>query len=234
MTAPLHLRRWPVLLACAAAGGLAVPLDLVATPAAAAVGGVLGLAGLRVWRWSRLPVSNGRGVSGAHGRAVQSAVWFGLGVTVGLVLLGVIRFVVEPAVPAAGARLAVAATVPLWHRLIIIYVAAVSEEVIFRLLLLSLVAGLAARVFRMAGAAPDRRSMWAANVVAALAFGAVHLPSWSAVGPLSAGLAVIVVTLNAVGGLVFGHAFVTRGIVAAMWAHAGADVAMQLIGPLTR
>ena len=40
-------------------------------------------------------------------------------------------------------------------------------------------------------------------------------------------------TLNAVGGLVFGYVFVTLGIVTAMWVHAGADCAIQLIGPLT-
>jgi hypothetical protein len=51
---------------------------------------------------------------------------------------------------------------------------------------------------------------------------------------LSLGLALIVLTLNGPGSAVFGYVFVTRGIVAAMWADAGADVATQLIGPLTR
>jgi hypothetical protein len=35
------------------------------------------------------------------------------------------------------------------------------------------------------------------------------------------------------GGVAFGYVFVTRGIVPAMFAHAGADCAIQLIGPLT-
>jgi hypothetical protein len=223
-----------MLLSCAAAGGLAVPFDPVATPAAAAAGGLLGLVGLCACRWSRLPCSDGRDVSEAQVRMVQPAIWMGLGLAVGLVVLAVIRFAIEPVVPAAGARLAAAAATPLWHRVVIIYVAAVSEEVLFRLLLLSLVAGLAARAFRPAGTAPSNNITWAANVISALAFGAVHLPAWSTLGPLGAGLTVMVLSLNGLGGLVFGYAFVTRGIVAAMWAHAGADVAMQLIGPLTR
>jgi hypothetical protein len=33
---------------------------------------------------------------------------------------------------------------------------------------------------------------------------------------------------------VSGYLFVTRGIIAAIWAHAGADIATQLVGPLTR
>jgi len=56
---------------------------------------------------------------------------------VGLLLLAVMRLMIEPAIPAAGARLAAAAALPLWRRVVIIYVAAVSEEINFRLLLLS-------------------------------------------------------------------------------------------------
>jgi hypothetical protein len=40
----------------------------------------------------------------------------------------------------------------------------------------------------------------------------VHLPSWG--GTLSFGLALAVITLNAVGGVVLGYMFVNRGIVA--------------------
>jgi hypothetical protein len=158
----------------------------------------------------------------------------GLGLLVGLVLLGAIRLAIEPALPAIGARMAAAGALPLWRRVLIIYVAAVTEELVFRLLLLSLLAGLAARLFRLAGQTPTPAVVWAANGLSALAFAAVHLPSWSAIGPLSVGLALSVLALNAVGGIVFGHVFVTRGIVAAMWAHAGADCALQIIGPLTR
>jgi hypothetical protein len=51
----------------------------------------------------------------------------------------------------------------------------------------------------------------------AFAFAAVHLPAWTTVGPLSPGLALMVMILNSLGGLVFGYVFVTRGIVAAIW-----------------
>jgi hypothetical protein len=234
MSAPLF-RRWRLfLLVCAIAGGLAVPLDPVATPAAGVVAGLLGLAGLHVWRWSRLPSLAVWDGSDARDCFVRPAAWLGLGLVVGLLILGVLRLAIEPAIPAAGARLAAVAAVPLWRRVLVIYVAAVSEEVIFRLVLLSLVAGLVTRLFRMAGRVPGRNVAWAANGVSALAFAAAHLPAWYAVGPLSAGLALIVLVLNGAGGAVFGYLFVTRGIIAAVWAHAGADIATQLIGPLSR
>jgi hypothetical protein len=157
----------------------------------------------------------------------------GLGLLVGLGALAVIRLVIEPAIPAAGARIAAAAALPLWRRVAIIYVAAVGEELVFRLILLSLIAGIVVRLVRRAEQGPGRRIIWVANGLSALAFAAVHLPAWSAMGPLSLGLALMVLTLNGLGGLVFGYVFVKHGIAAAMWAHAGADCAVQLIGPLT-
>jgi hypothetical protein len=48
---------------------------------------------------------------------------------------------------------------------------------------------------------------------------------------LALGLAVVI--LNGLGGVLFGYLFVARGIAAAMWAHAGANCAIHVIGPLT-
>jgi membrane protease YdiL (CAAX protease family) len=47
---------------------------------------------------------------------------------------------------------------------------------------------------------------------------------------MSLGLALVVLILNGLGGIVSGYVFVTRGIVAAMLAHADADCAIQLVG----
>lgn len=229
---PVHTRAF--LLVCALAGGLAVPLHPLASPVSTAVGGLLGLLGLRVWRWSGLPDSIGAEAPRGLARLVQPALSMGCGLLVGLVLLGVIRLAIEPSFPAAGARIAAAGALPLWRRLAIIYVAAVGEELVFRLVLLSLIAGAAARLLRPRDGAANRGIVWGATFLSALAFASVHLPAWSAVGTLTTALALIVLALNGLGGLVFGYLFVRRGIAAAMWAHAGADCAIQLIGPLTR
>jgi hypothetical protein len=234
MTAPLPVQTRSFLLVCALAGGLAVPVHAVASPVSATIAGLLGLLGLRVWRWSGLPDSIRAEAPGGFARFVQPALWLGLGLMVGLVLLAVIRLVIEPGLPAAGARIAAAGALPLWRRAAIIYVAAVGEEILFRLLLLSFIAGVGVRLLRPADGAANPGIVWGATLLSALAFAAVHLPAWSAAGTLTAGLALMVLTLNGLGGLVFGYLFVKRGIVAAMWAHAGADCAIQLIGPLTR
>ena len=212
-----------LVLVFAIAGALSVPFHPIATPMAAVIAAALGFAGLRVWRWSRLPQP-------MRGEGKRAPLWLALGLCVGLILLAVIRLLVEPVLPAIGARMAVAGTLPVWRRILIIYVAAVGEELIFRLLLLSAVAGVLARLPRPASRIGATR-VWIANAISALAFAAVHLLSWTA--GTSPALPMTVVALNLVGGLVLGYVFATRGIVAAMWTHAGADSAIQLIGPLT-
>ena len=233
MTAPLPVSTWAFVAVCALAGALAVPVGVIASPVSTLVAGLVAFLGLRLWRWSELPGSLKTEAPAGFERVVRHAGSLGLGLILGLLLLGVIRLVIEPIVPAAGARIAAAAALPIWRRVVIIFVAAVSEELVFRLVLLSVVTGLTMRLLRHAGRRPGRGVAWGAIGLSAFAFAAVHLSAWSAVGPLSLGLVLMVLTLNGLGGVVFGYVFVTRGIVAAIWAHAGADCAIQLIGPLT-
>lgn len=221
-------------LACVIAGGLAVPLHPIATPVSAAVGGILGLLGLCVWHWSGLPrLLTSQGSRGAS-RLMALVLWWGVGLALGLLLLLVMRTVIEPRVPSIGARIAAAGELPIWRRVLVIYVAAVGEEVVFRLLLLSLIAGLTVRLVKPWGDVTSGKAVWCANILAALLFAAAHLPAWAGIGHLAIGLVLCVMALNAVAGLVLGYAFVTRGIVAAMWAHAGGDCAVQLLGPLMK
>lgn len=202
-----------------------MPLHPVTTAVSAGIAGGIGVLGPRVWRWSRLPQP-------IRPESHRPLWWVALGLVVGLLLLTAIRLVIEPVLPSIGARIAVAGTVPIWRRVLIIYVAAVGEELVFRLLLFSVIAGVLVRLRRSA-TEPTGADVWTANALSALAFAAVHLPAWSAGAATDAVLAVAVVTLNVLGALVLGYIFATRGIVAAIWTHAGADSAIQLIGPLT-
>ena len=230
-TAATPYGRAALVAASVVAGALAVPPHPVATPLCAAAFGLFALFGLFVWRWSRLPLVR-LAASGGMSRLVRPAICIGAGLGVGLLILAVMRIVIEPAVPAIASRIAAAGALPVWRRVAIIYVAAVGEELIFRLFLLSAVAGVAARLFAHSRDAPAPAAVWTAISLSALLFAAAHLPSWSG---LSSGVVVplLVMALNAAGGIVLGYVFATRGIVAAMWVHAGADCAIQLIGPLT-
>jgi membrane protease YdiL (CAAX protease family) len=220
------------LAVCATAGGLAVPPHAVATPVAAAATALLGILGLRTWGWSRLPLPTSAPRSLSE-RFVHAILWMGVGLGMGLVLLAVIRLVIAPLLPEIGVRIARAGTLAVWRRVIIIYVAAVAEEILFRLILLSAIAGLLARLSRHPDRIPHVRDIWIANTLSALAFAVVHLPAWSGAAAMSIGLGASILALNAAAGLVLGGIFVKRGIVLAMWAHAGGDCAIQLLGPVT-
>jgi membrane protease YdiL (CAAX protease family) len=222
-----------LVAASAVAGGLAVPLHVVATPLCAAGAGLFAALGLFVWGWSRLPPPAPTAAQSGMTRLVRAAVWAAIGLAVGLFLLAVMRLVIEPAVPAIASRMVAAGALPVWRRVAIIYVAAVGEELIFRLFLLSAVAGVTARLLRLPRHVPTPVVIWTANGLSALLFAGVHLPAWGGVVSFGVGLALSVMTLNAVSGVVLGYVFVNRGIVAAIWTHAGADCAIQLIGPLT-
>ena len=163
---------------------------------------------------------------------MRSRTCLALGLLVGLTLLAVIRLVIEPRVPEIGLRIEAAGALPLWRRAAIIYVAAVAEELIFRVVLFSLIVGIAIRLWRRTTRVPTPAIVWSANVVSALAFAAVHLPAWSGTAS-SVALPLAVLALNTAASLVIGRVFATRGIAAAIWTHAGGDCAIQLMGPLT-
>ena len=156
LNATLAAGRWVFVAVCGSAGALAVPIHPAGTPASALAAGIAGLAGLRVWRWSRLPSATKN--AGAEGieRLVQPVLCLGAGFVVGLLLVGVMRLAIQPLLPAIANRMAAAAALPVWRRALIIFVSAVGEEVIFRLILLSLIAGVAARLFRPAMGIPNR------------------------------------------------------------------------------
>jgi hypothetical protein len=220
----------PFLAICTAAGALAVPPGL-ATLVSSVTFFALAWLGLRAWRWSGLPRALKPEPADPVGRIVRLGASFAVGLLLGLMMLGVIRVVIEPVLPEAGTRIAAAGALPLWRRAAIIFVAAVGEELIFRLIILSLATGFLVKLRRVP--LPTSGVNATANALAALAFAVVHLPAWNAAGSLSLGIVLMVLSLNGLAGFVVGHIFVTRGIVAAMWAHAGGDSAIQLIGPLT-
>ena len=99
----------------------------------------------------------------------------------------------------------------------------VVEELLLRWGLLALLAaGLAKAGLR------DTAGFWLANLLAALLFGAGHLPAANAIaGPLGGFGTLYIVAGNSLAGLVCGWLFKRRGLEAAMIAHAWGDVCLH-------
>lgn len=102
----------------------------------------------------------------------------------------------------------------------------ITEEVMLRWGLMSGVAWLLARAF-----GPRPAVFVAAALVAAVLFGAGHLPAMAQVVELTPAMAMRTVTLNALAGMVYGLLFWKRGLEAAMLTHAATHVGFALARP---
>ena len=74
--------------------------------------------------------------------------------------------------------------------------------------------------------------VWAGNLLAALLFGAIHLPQAAMFYGLCAPIAVYTLLFNAIAGAIFGWLYWRRGLVAAMVAHGAADILIKVVLPL--
>jgi len=105
----------------------------------------------------------------------------------------------------------------------------IAEELQLRLFLMTLLVWMLTLAGRHRPRAP---LFWLAIVIAAIAFGAGHLPAAEKLWGLSSIVVVRTVVLNAIGALVFGWLYWKRGIEMAMLGHFSADIVLHVIAPL--
>lgn len=107
----------------------------------------------------------------------------------------------------------------------------ITEEVLLRWGVMSVLAWLAWRMLQGGSGTPRAICFWIAIVISAVFFGVGHLPAVAAqAGSLSASLAGYVIAANSVFGLLFGYLFWRHGLEAAILAHALSHVVAYLVG----
>lgn len=116
-----------------------------------------------------------------------------------------------------------------WKGLLSSFYGGIGEELQLRLFLMTLLAWALAR-----GRISRGSAILIANVLAALAFGAGHLPAAAQVFTLTTGVVVYIVSANAAAGLVFGTLYARHGLEAAMAAHFIADIGLHVVVPLVQ
>jgi hypothetical protein len=159
------------------------------------------------------------------------------GLIAGPVILGLSVLVFNPLLRADFARLGITPPAtpraPAWQGLLASLYGAFDEEIMLRLFMLTLLAWLGSRFSRTADGRPTLAVLWVANILAALLFGAGHLPTVAAMGlPMTGLLVTQIIVLNGLAGLAFGWLYWMRGLESAMLAHFSADIILHVIAPL--
>jgi len=116
-----------------------------------------------------------------------------------------------------------------WAGFLASFYGGIGEELQLRLFLMTLIVWTFAK---LAKRPPPPTAFWSAIVIAALLFGAGHLPAAAQVWPLDTVVIARTVVLNGLGGLVFGWLYWKQGFESAMLGHFSADLVIHVAAPL--
>jgi Type II CAAX prenyl endopeptidase Rce1-like len=140
-----------------------------------------------------------------------------VGVGAAIVIVALDALVFRPLMP--GFQEAAAAVSPSRvEGLLASFYGGIGEEILTRLFLVSVIAWI------LRG-----RATWLAIVIAALLFGAGHLPAAATVSPLTPAFVARTVVLNSLAGIAFGWLYWRRGLEAGMVAHFSADLVLHVV-----
>ena len=151
----------------------------------------------------------------------RSAALLGAGAGIAVILIGLTLPAIAPM------RVAIAPN--WWQGLLAAFYGGIVEETICRLLLVSLFVWIGAHLSR---SPPSAGIYVAAIVLAALLFGAAHLPTLVKLNAFTPTAAISVIGLNAICGCAYGWLFWRRGLEHAMLAHFCTDLVLHVLAPL--
>ena len=116
-----------------------------------------------------------------------------------------------------------------WKGFLAAFYGGIAEEILLRLLVMSLFAWLGGFVSKTQDGTPTSAVFWIANILAAVLFGLGHLPATEMIIPLTPLVITRAILLNGIGGIIFGWLYWKRGLEAAMIAHFSADIVLHVL-----
>jgi membrane protease YdiL (CAAX protease family) len=117
--------------------------------------------------------------------------------------------------------------IALWKRLLVAFYGGITEELLLRLFVMTVLVWALWKAGPGRGRPPAPWVFWAAALLAAVLFGAAHLPAAAQVWPLTPAVILRTILLNALLGVPFGLLYWRRGLEHAMLAHFCADLVLQ-------
>ena len=151
----------------------------------------------------------------------------GLGLAAGILIIGFqyIFSILGIVINAPASQL----TPPAWQGLLASFYGGINEEILLRLFIMTLLVWLFFKIKKTDTGKPTKTSFWLAIIIAAILFGAGHLPTVSAITTLNLPIVAYVITLNSIGGIIFGWLYWKKGLESAMIAHFSADIILHVI-----
>ena len=119
-----------------------------------------------------------------------------------------------------------------WKGLMASFYGGIVEEILMRLFLMNLFVWIFSMIIKKGGIRQNRPLIWLSIILAAIIFGAGHLPATSAIAPLTPIVVLRALLLNGIGGIVFGWLFWKRGLLSAMVSHFSADIILHVLFPI--
>lgn len=159
----------------------------------------------------------------------RSRVLLAMCLGLGLGLTGILldSYVFMPLLPEA--RVPVELSVPRWKALLGSFYGGITEELLTRLIVVTLIAWLLARVLARGKEQPPNTVFHVAIVAAALLFALGHLPTAGAIWELTPMVILRVLVLNMYGAIPFGYLYWRWGLEYAMIAHFFADLGLHVV-----
>jgi membrane protease YdiL (CAAX protease family) len=157
-----------------------------------------------------------------------------IGVCVGAIILLLDSLLFSPSIEAQIAEMSPEGMLgrrpPPWQGFLAAISAGITEEVLFRLFGVTLLAWLGGLLFRDSEGRPRPLILWISIFLIAISFGLAHLPATAQIGltlnPLVIGRAIL---LNGIGGVAFGWLYWKRGLESAIVSHFSTDVVLHVI-----
>lgn len=119
----------------------------------------------------------------------------------------------------------------LWKRFLVSFYGGISEEIILRLFLMTLLVWIGQKLINTKNNDKKRIVIWLAIIAASLIFGLGHLPFTATITELTPLIIARALILNGIGGVIFGWLYWKKGLEFAIISHFSADIVLHVIYP---